>query len=57
MDFQFRLLRCNGIGIECKQASFITTDQEKVMWDKLPEVLLQTEFFYNHGKKKCLRGR
>ena len=62
IDFQFRLLRCNGIGVERKQASVITTDQEKVMWNKgalgmhSPKVLLQTVFFYN-GKNFCLRGR
>ena len=61
MDHQFRLLRCNGIGVERKQAEVITVEQEKQMWERdvlgtyTPKVLLQTVFFYN-GKNFCLRG-
>ena len=62
MDYHFRLLRCNGIGVERKQATVISPEQEKKMWQKgvlgvhSPKVLLQIVFFYN-GKNFCLRCR
>ena len=34
MDHQFCLLRCNGIGVERKQAEVITVEQEKQMWER-----------------------
>ena len=61
MDFQFRVLRCNRIGVERTQASVISIKDEKLMWKKgvlgmhSPKVQLQTVFFYN-GKNFCLRG-
>ena len=62
MGYHFRLLRCNGIGEERKQAAVTSPEQEKTMRQKgvlgvhSPKVLLQTVFFYN-GKNHCFRSR
>ena len=62
MDRHFRMLREKGVGVERKQAEFISPEDERVMWEKgvlgtdTPRALLQTVFFYN-GKSFCLRGQ
>ena len=61
LDGQLRFLRGNGVGVERKRASIITTEDEDKLWASgvlgiYNPVALLNAVFYLNGKSFCLRG-